>query len=191
MKQAFEAGEGPPDSKANSPAPKTPRKATPKKPKTDTPNGEATPTPKRKRASPKKKAVNDGDDSEIKPKPEGDNEDTPDIKKLKVTTPKATPKKRKADEMDDTEQQEIATATPNTIVTEFIKSEIEDELEGTFIDATEWVNDHVPGSDDDYHPGREYSPEPSLEELLEQCRLAIQRTDPEWLPDWLPDCYRN
>jgi hypothetical protein len=167
MKQAFEAGEGPPDSKANSPAPKTPRKATPKKAKTDTPDGEATPTPKRKRASPKKKALNDSEDSEIKPEPESDTEDTPDIKKLKVTTPKATPKKRKADETDKTEQQETDEATPTNMTTEFIKSEIEDELEDTFIDASKWVNDLVPGEDDDCHPRREWSPESTLEDLIE------------------------
>eukprot|EP00914_Ancora_sagittata_P015425 GHVO01030476.1.p2 GENE.GHVO01030476.1~~GHVO01030476.1.p2 ORF type:complete len:151 (+),score=21.38 GHVO01030476.1:579-1031(+) len=75
MKQPFDAGTDAPTSNAGSPAPKTLSKATPRK-KAAVAGGEGTPIPKRKRASPKKKAVSDemgdeeNDDEEIKSKTE-------------------------------------------------------------------------------------------------------------------------
>lgn len=104
MKQAFEAGDAAPDSGNCSPAPKTPSKTTPRK-KTAAANGEGTPTPNRKRASPKKKAVNeaageedDDEDIKVKPEPDGDaaeesEEETKKTpKKARVTKAKAAPK---------------------------------------------------------------------------------------------------
>jgi hypothetical protein len=144
MRQAFEAGEGPPGSKSTSPAPKTQPKSTPKKPKTDSVVGEATLTPKRKRVSPKKKTTSANDSMIKSEQEESDNEHIQDIKKSRITKSKTTPKSRASSKTNA--EQEIDVYMPTTETNNFIKSEAEDDFQDTFIDAKEWVNDLVSGT---------------------------------------------
>jgi hypothetical protein len=165
MKQAFEAGNAPPGSNPASPAPKTSSKATPKKKKTLTPAGESTPTPKRKRATPKKKTVEEEKDEDeklgFKSKFEDSrNEDMHPSKKAKVAKPRATPDSKV------TVKKETSMSVPTSNAIIFTKGEVEDNIEDTiegrdgFVDPKEWVNELAGSStiaDDEDQDNRELS----------------------------------
>jgi hypothetical protein len=147
MKQAFEAGGGPPGSNPASPAPKTLSKTTRRKAKATTTDGEATPIPKRKRATLKKKAVGE-EEMEAKSDVEYDEEDMGGTKKAKVVRPKATPKP-KADSNVLVKKEAILPEPTNGIENE-IEAEVEDFVDAqewaNSVDARKWVHDLVGGS---------------------------------------------
>jgi hypothetical protein len=154
MKQAFEAGGGPPGGgppggNSASPALKTPSKATPKKAKAATTDGEATPTPKRKRATLRTKAISE-EEKECKPELEFDgDEDVGSAKKAKVASPKATPKPKvdnKAKVKKEADLQESMSGIKNEIGAEIEDFVDAQEWMGDSVDAREWVDELVGGN---------------------------------------------
>jgi hypothetical protein len=145
MKQAFEAGGAPPEVNPASPAPKTPSKKT-KAIITDgegTPTPTPTPTPKRKRANPKK-AVSEDDTEMSKPEQETEeDEETISPKKAKATQPKASVKSNVNTETEIKIVKEVDELIPTVETTTLVKNEFDDGSEEPFVDAKQWVNDHV------------------------------------------------
>jgi hypothetical protein len=130
MKQAFDAGDAAPTSARNTPVKNT--STTPKSVPLAAPGDDdeaATPTPKRKRATPKKKAINTDDE---KFKPESDLEDDEDM---------LTPSKRAKVSKSKTKNQTKASDTvmkrnsPTTEATASINNEVDDDE--VFHDAQE------------------------------------------------------
>ncbi|EAT78698.1 hypothetical protein HBI56_170940 [Parastagonospora nodorum] len=161
MKQAFDAGDAPPGSAQGTPAPKTSARATPKKCKVPNTTSDLTPTPKRKRATPKKKAVEEDDEehTDIESQLEHDEDEEMQTPKRAKVTSKMRTKKEASMSVSNSEAKTFIKGD----VEDAFKDDVEDESKDaeSFVDAQEWVNDLVAGStigDDEDHDSRELSP---------------------------------
>jgi hypothetical protein len=156
MKQAFEAGDAAPETNPASPASKTPSKTTRKK-VADASENDGTPTLKRKRASPKKKAVKE-EEGEIKPDDQEDGKDeemamqTP-TKKPKVARSKAASKAKVEDEVkaEHDGEEDMSSAEAPMIVKKEVDVEDDADMDNVdnFVDAQQWVNELVGGMTED------------------------------------------